>query len=192
MKKEKLTLEAIKQDLLTLVKFQLSIKSDWRFSYIIPLTLLAILLGLYLGFFIPSLVFAFSAYHIIRYIIEFIEYKSKKAAIRALIEQSDISISNEILSHIAYKTVYEPHFVVNRIKRTKTITVYYFNGGSSWRVPDLHNHYSWSNEFYISSKGLENMSIAGDEFYFVSPQSNHDIVYIYPRKIFELDASLKK
>ena len=48
MKKEKLTLEAIKQDLMKTVGFQLSNKTDWRFSYIVPITLLAVMVGVLL------------------------------------------------------------------------------------------------------------------------------------------------
>ena len=56
----------------------------------------------------------------------------------------------------------------------------------------VEKHYSWSKDFYLSSKGLENISMKGDEFYFVSLQSHHDIAYIYPCKNFELDENLKK
>ena len=108
----------------------------------------------------------------------------------SLIEQGEISISNEVFRNIAHETIYEPHRVGRRASVTKMITVYYFNGGSSWRVPDVDKHYAWSHEFYISSKGLANISIVGDEFYFVSLQAHPEIAYIYPCKNFALDAEL--
>ena len=192
MKKEKLTLEAIKQDLMKMINFQLSNKTDWRFSYIIPVTLLAVMAGILLkNVIIGLLIFSIAAYHIVLYVIEYREHKQSKLAIISLVERGEISISNEVFSHIANETIYEPHRVGRRTRSTKTITVYYFNSGSSWRVPNVDKHYAWSNEFYISSKGLENISIAGDEFYFVSLQANHEIAYIYPCKNFELDATLK-
>ena len=192
MKKEKLTLEAIKRDLMKMVEFQLSNKTDWRFSYIVPITLLAVMIGILLkNVLIGLLVFSVAAYHIVRYIIEYREYVKSKKAIVSLIEREEISISNEVFSHIANETIYEPHNVGRRARATKTITVYYFNGGYSWRVPNVDKHYAWSKDFYISSKGLENISIPGDEFYFVSLQSLHEIAYIYPCKNFELDANLK-
>jgi hypothetical protein len=197
MKKEKITLEAIKQDLLKIVNFQLSNKVEWRFSYIIPITILAVMAGVYFkNIFVGLLVFSIAAYHIVRYAIEYKEYKTNKNAIISLIERGEISIATEILSHIANETIYEPHQVRRgrgrRANATKTITVYYFDGGASWRVPTVEQHYSWSKDFYISSKGLGNISMKGDEFYFVSLQSHRDIAYIYPCKNFELDKSLNK
>ena len=192
MKKEKITLEAIKQDLMKMVNFQLSNKNDWRFSYIVPITLLAVMAGVLLkNVIVGLLIFAVAAYHIVRYVIEYREHKKSKLAIISLVERGEISISNEVFSHIANETIYEPHSVGRRARATKVITVYYFNSGSSWRVPNVDKHYAWSKEFYISSKGLENISISGDEFYIVSLQSHHEIAYIYPCKNFELDANLK-
>ena len=193
MKKEKITLEAIKQDLLKIVNFQLSNKAEWRFSYIIPITILAVMAGVYFkNIFVGLLIFSIAAYHIVRYTIEYKEYKTNKNAIISLIKRGEISIATEIFSHIAYETIYEPHRVGRRSKSAKTITLYHFNGGSSWRAPLFAKHYEWSKEYYISPKGLENISIKGDEFYFVSLQSHHDIEYIYPCKNFELDENLKK
>ena len=192
MKKEKITLEAIKQDLMKMVNFQLSNKNDWRFSYIVPITLLAVMAGVLLkNVIVGLLIFAVAAYHIVRYMIEYREHKKSKLAIISLVERGEISISNEVFSHIANETIYEPHSVGRRTRATKVITIYYFNSGSSWRVPNVDKHYAWSKEFYISSKGLENISISGDEFYIVSLQSHHEIAYIYPCKNFELDANLK-
>ena len=192
MKKEKITLEAIKQDLMKMVNFQLSNKNDWRFSYIVPITLLAVMAGVLLkNVIVGLLIFAVAAYHIVRYVIEYREHKKSKLAIISLVERGEISISNEVFSHIANETIYEPHSVGSRARATKVITAYYFNSGSSWRVPNVDKHYAWSKDFYISSKGLENISISGDEFYIVSLQSHHEIAYIYPCKNFELDANLK-
>ena len=193
MKKETLTMEAIKSDLIKIVNYQVSNKADWRFSYIVPFTALAIFLGVFTkSVFIGMAVFCVAAYHIARFIIEYKAYKIQKAAILSVIARGEISVSTEIFSHIANKTIYEPHPARRRAKATKRITVYYFDGGASWRVPTVKKHYSWSKDFYISSKGLENISIKGDEFYFVSLQSHHDIAYIYPCKNFELDKSLNK
>ena len=192
MEKEKITLEAIKQDLMKMVNFQLSNKNDWRFSYIVPITLLAVMAGVLLkNVIVGLLIFAVAAYHIVRYVIEYREHKKSKLAIISFVERGEISISNEVFSHIANETIYEPHRVGRRARATKAITVYYFNSGSSWRVPNVDKHYAWSKEFYISSKGLENISISGNEFYIVSLQSHHEIAYIYPCKNFELDANLK-
>ena len=79
MKKEKITLEAIKQDLMKMVNFQLSNKSDWRFSYIVPITLLAVMAGVLLkNVIVGLLIFSVAAYHIVRYVIEYREHKKSK------------------------------------------------------------------------------------------------------------------
>lgn len=193
MTKEKLTMEAIKSDLIKIANYQVSNKADWRFSYIVPITLLAILLGVFTqNVLIGIAVFCVAVYHTVRFVMEYKEYKTKKAAILSLIECGEISIITETFSHIANDVIYEPHRVGRRSRGTKTITLYHFNGGSSWRVPLFAKHYEWSKEYYISSKGLENISIRGDEFYFVSLQAHNDIAYIYPCKNFELDKSLEK
>ena len=193
MKKETLTLESIKSDLIKIANYQMDNKSDWRFTYIIPITALAILLGVFTkSVFIGIAVFCVAAYHIVRFIIEYKEYRAKKSAILSVIERGEISISKETFSHVAREVVYEPHRVGKRSWATKTITLYHFDGGSSWRRPLFSKHYEWSKEYYISSNGLENISIKGDEFYFVSLQSHHDVSYIYPCKNFELDKSLEK
>lgn len=192
MKKEKLTLEAIKQDLMKVAWSQMSNKADWRFAYIVPITIAAVLLGVLLkSILVGVLIFGVAAYQIVRYVIEYREHKQDERAIISLVERGELSISNEVLDRIATETIYEPHSMGKRINHTKTIAVYYFNGGDSWRVPEVYRHYDWSKDFYLSSKGLENISIVGDEFYFVSLQAHHDIAYIYPCKIFELDADLK-
>ena len=193
MKKETLTMEAIKSDLIKIANYQVSNKADWRFSYIVPFTALAIFLGVFTkNVFIGMAIFCVAAYHIVRFIIEYKAYKAKKAAILSIIERGEISISTETFSHIATDVIYEPHNVGRRTKSTKTITLYHFNGGSSWRAPLFAKHYEWSKEYYISPKGLENISIKGDEFYLVSLQLHNDIAYIYPCKNFELDKSLNK
>ena len=193
MRKEKLTLDAIKQDLLKVVSCQLSNKAEWRFSYIVPTTILAVMIGVILkNIFIGLLIFAFAAYHIVHYIIESREYKQNKKAVISLIDRVDISISTEEFSHIAHEIIYEPHTTGKHVHSTKKIAVYHFQNGASWRVPDIDKHYSWSREFYLSSEGLDNISVAGNEFFFVRLQNQSDIAYIYPCKLFELDGNLKK
>ena len=193
MTTEKLTMEAIKSDLIKIADVQVNNKADWRGHFIVPFNLLAILVGVFTkNVWIGIAVFGVAAYHIVRFVMEHKEYKTQKATILSLVERGEISISTEILSHIANDVIYEPHIVGRKTKSTKTITLYHFDGGSSWRVPLFTKHYEWSKEYYISSKGLENISIKGDEFYFVSLQAHHDISYIYPCKNFELDKSLNK
>lgn len=192
-RKEKITLDAIKKDLLKIVKFQLSIKSDWRLSYIGPITVLAVIVGALLkNIFVGLLVFSFSGYQIYCYVTEIADYITKKKVLSSAIDRGDISISTETLSHISEETIYEPHLGRKRRHSTKMINVYYFDGGSSWRVPDIDMHYEWSKDHYISTLGLENISVKGNQFFVVRLQQRFDVAYIYPCKLFLLDASLIK
>ena len=194
MKKEKITYGAVRQDLLMYANRQFDVQDDWRMAYIIPITLLAVVLGILLkNIFVGLLIFSVAAYHIVRYVMECKEYNASKNAILSLAERGNISIATEKLSHIAYETVCEPRSYSQRgLNDIRTITVYHFAGGSSWRVPNVDKHYLWSQEFYLSSKGLDNISLEGDEFFFVRLQDRPDIAYIYPCKLFELDLILKQ
>ena len=94
MKKEKLTLEAIKQDLMKVAWSQMSNKADWRFAYIVPITIAAVLLGgLLKSILVGVLSFGVAAYQIVRYVIEYREHKQDERAIISLVERGELSIS---------------------------------------------------------------------------------------------------
>lgn len=191
MKKEKLKLDNIKQDLKIILNRQMSNVADWRFSYIIPITLLALIIGFVSKKpWIGLLIFSIPAYHIVQYVIEYKKYKEQKRVMIEAIGRGAVAISVEQFSHIAVETVYEPHRVGTRGRATKTVKMFCFSSGAFWRVPLLDRHYEWSKDFFISTKGLENISISGDDFFYISLQEDHDIAYIYPCKNFELDSSL--
>lgn len=193
MKKETLLLSNISNDLKTVVNFQMSNMEEWRFSFIIPFTLISVIIGFLLKrVWIALFIFSVAVYHIVRYIIECRNYRIKKKAVINAIERSDVCISTEKLSHISTETIYEPRYVGKRRHTIKEVKYYCFESGSRWRVPDVRKHYKWSKDYYISSKGLENISIKGDEFYFISLQGHLDIAYIYPCENFELEEILKK
>ena len=91
MKKETLTMEAIKSDLIKIANYQVSNKADWRFSYIVPFTALAIFLGVFTkSVFIGMAVFCVAAYHIVRFIMKYKAYKIQKAAILSVIARGEI------------------------------------------------------------------------------------------------------
>lgn len=193
MKKETIRLEAIKQDLLKVVDLQLSTKLNWLFSQIIPITLLAILVCILVNnIFVIILVFLIAVFHITRFTIKYREYKKSKKEILSLTRREDISISKKIFNHISSEVIYDPHQYGTKARTTKSVNFYYFDGGTSWRVPNVSMHYSWSNEFNFSLQGLDNISIAGDEFFLIGLQNQPDIAYIYPCKYFELDENLIK
>ena len=55
----------------------------------------------------------------------------------------------------------------------------------------MFEHYVWSKDYCLSSKGLDNISLQGDEFFYISLRGYYNVAYIYPCKLFELDETLK-
>lgn len=192
MKKEKLTLANITEDLKQVAAFQISCLGEWRLVYIMPITLISVFFGIvFKNLWIALLIFSMAAYHIVKYIIAFKEYTAKKKALRDTLRRENLSISMERLSHIDDETVYEPYMSRRYAHYLKEVTFFYFASGWRWRLPNCQMHYQWSEEYPLSPEGLENISVSGDEFFRVSLQDHHDIAYIYPCKYFVLDVALK-
>lgn len=187
MKKEILTVENIKSDLMKVAKVQQSIRSEAREIYIIPPILLAIAFGFYTKTFWIALPFlAFAAFHIIKYIREHRQSSDAKRRISDSLERGDFSVSVEKLSHIANETVYEPHAGRRRAHSTREAVLLYFLSGASWRVPTVEKHYEWSENYYMSSAGILNTSVKDNEFYFITLKGYPNISYVYNTKMFEL------
>ncbi len=209
MTKETLTLEGVSYDFKEIAKFNMSNVREWRLLYIIPLTLLAMIITFFLKkYYITAVIFLIIVYHIIRYILEYIKYRKKINIINQMAGREDICISLEKFTNISDGTIYEPHinFYTHLTLNTrrfifhalKPVNYFCFFSGRRWRIPDgrrfmpnyCNEHYKWSKDFYISSEGLHNISLFGDEFYFVSLKGSDEISYIYPCKNFVLDSSL--
>lgn len=192
MKKEIITLSNIQEDLALVARLQISNEGDGRLVFIIPLTLVAILGGIFLkSILLPLPLLAIAAYHAVRFVSEYRDYKANMQRITDGIQRGDVSITTERFSHAATETIIEPHQTLTKTKITSIATFFYFEAGRRWRVPKVDKHYKWSKEYYVSTKGLENISLQGDEFFYVSLQGNFDIAYIYPCKNFALDPTLK-
>lgn len=190
MKKETLSLLYVKQDLERSLKFTVSNKSEWRQAYYVPITAIALIVGIYLkNVWIGLLIFSFAAYHIVRYVLESREYRALKKEILDALSRGDISVSVEKLDHIAEDRIYEPHFGKTN---SKLVSFFYFESGRSWRLPNIVKHYKWSREYCVSNEGLRNISLQGDKFYFVSLQGYDEVAYIYPFKTFVLDERIDK
>ena len=187
MTNENLTLSSIKQDLNIVAYSNISNADDWRFSYIIPIFILAISAGIYLKSFWAALfISTFDGYHIYKFAIAYKQYRRQIKAIKNTLERGAVSISVEKLSHISHETIYEPHYSHRRSHLTKDITVFYFDSARNWRVPGVTVHYKWSKDHYISQKGLENISIQGDEFYVVHYKGLTGIELLYSLNLYEL------
>ena len=193
MNKEKITLEVIKQDMYRLIKWQLAIASEWRLPYVVPITLLSVLLCLIpYSFWIGILVFSVAAYHIVRYWIAVKGFFSQKRAIRDVVTRDDIHVFVEKFSHSATKNIHEPHLGPGTESGRKDIWIFCFHSLLSWRDPIFTDLYDWSEEHTIDSRALRYMSHDGDEYFYVSLKEYPDVAYIYPCKFFDLDCSLKR
>ena len=192
MKKETLKLSNIKADLNKMADFYMSNRLDFRFTYIVPIAILAVMLGILTQrVWVGLLVLSLSSIEVVRFIRDWIAHRNTVKMVKEIIERGDISISVETLSHIAREVIYEPHTTGSYrnqgyLDETKTVAFFHFEGGGSWRVPSVETHYSWSQDYYMSQSGLENSSTQGEQFFFVCLQGYYDIAYIYPCDRFEL------
>lgn len=185
MQKELLKKENIREDLLKVIEERKDIHWEWRLCYIAPLISLALLICLvwcqpWLGL----LVFLPAVYHIVRLILALREIRARKKEILTQLDRGDLTISEEVLSHIAEENVHEPHRGFRHAHSTKMVHTYYFRSGASWRKCATEKHYAWSKLYNLSPAGLENTSVAGNTFYYVRLQSDGDIGYIYNKKMF--------
>ena len=199
MKKELLKLSNIRKDLDLVAYCTISNMSDWKLFPVIGAIILAVTLRYYLkNLWISVAISLVAIPYLIAYIKDIKKYRAQKKELTDSLDIGDISITVLKLSHIAAETIYEPHTHRNSRRSrhshrhsTKVVKIYHFVSGSSWRVPDVSTHYEWSNQYSLSSQGLENISVSGNEFYYVTLQGYSDISYIYPCKFFELDSELK-
>ena len=194
MERERLLQSNISNDLKIIVKEQISIKSEWRMTGIFAGIGLAIIFGMFYDnlWFLSVLFLCVATYHAVRYATEYREYSSKHKAVMKAINRADISVSLVRFTHISEEIIYEPHSR-RRVGSTMTKTVRYFcfESGLRWRVPRVNTHYAWSKDYYISTQGLDNISVPGNEFYFISLQGYPDISYIYPCKQFVFEGIKK-
>ena len=91
MKREILLLSNIKKDLKTILKIQMGNTGETRLAYIVPITLISIIVGVLLkNAWVALLIFSAAVYPIVLYIIEFRDYITKKKAIMNAIDGADI------------------------------------------------------------------------------------------------------
>ncbi len=191
MKKETLKLSNIQIDLTRMADFYMSNRMDFRLPYILSITLIAVILGFGTQrVWVGLLIFSLSFLALVPFIRDLRAYRNTKQLIKGAIERGNISVSVETLSHIAKEMIYEPYTASvggeGRRRNYKEVTMFYFEGGGSWRPPEFGTHYSWSQDYQLSPRGLLNTSTQGEQFFFICLQGYYDIAYIYPCDRFEL------
>ena len=187
MKKEIPTIENIRNDLVSTFEYKGVKINEKRMAFIIPFAFLAISAGfIFKNPWIVIAILTVPVYHTVRLVLEKREEKAKKQSMINMLRNGELAVSLEVLSHIAEEQIYEPHFVgFNHANATREVKVFHFESGASWRMPEGY-HYGWSETYGMSTTGLENTSVAGNTFYYVTAKQSHGIAYIYNTKFFEL------
>jgi len=185
MTKEILTLPNVTWDLKTVADLKFFHILTWKLCFIISLSLIALIDSLWIRsvwICLPTAILA--VYHIVRFLMAANRWRAEKKSIVEAVALGKISVSVETVSHIAEETVYESHPSLRGSRAAKQISVLYFQSGGSFRIPEVEIHYPWSKEYYISTKGLINITRSGDEFYLISLTRHGEIAYVYPCKSF--------
>lgn len=193
MKKEKITLDNIKEDLEFFADLNMSRKPGTLVVLLLTLTfILAFMAGMIVRSFLTGLLVMViaSIYPTVRLILEKSKRKKMQNTVRSVSTREEISISVEELSHVSEETASEPSWSGSG-RRVKLNYVWHFTSGVEWVKPlYLSGFFHWSKELSFGEAGFITTSVAGNKFYYVSLQSDPDINFIYPCKFFELDEML--
>lgn len=192
MKKEKITLDNIKEDLEYFAYLNMSKKAGVYVALLILAFILAFIAGMIVRSFLTGLLVMViaSIYPTVRLILEKSKRKKMQNTVRSVSTREDISISVEELSHVSEETASAPSWTGSH-RRVKLNYVWHFTSGAEWVKPlYLSGFFHWSKEYSLGESGFITTSVAGNKFYYVSLQSDPDINFIYPCKFFELDEKL--
>ena len=186
MKKETLTDDIIRQDILVHEVKKAKTNDKKTLVWIGPISAAALVAGYLVSWALGALI---ALLIIIPVVLYFKQEKEDEEIVESVTSGGEFTICTDVPSHIGQETVYEPHYHHNNIGRNKThytkaVTVYFFDN-AKWRVPETDKLYAWSKEMYISPQGLDNTSLRGDEFYLVTRLGESEVAYAYNRKFFE-------
>ena len=182
MIKEVLTKENIERDVVAYVNYKNSLITDSFMSFFIPITFLAILGAVAFG--MLSLPLAAVAVFIpsVCLLLWYILVLRRGFIVKEAVLADGYAVTKEPLISIVEETYVEPHVKHGRGRVLRDAKVMYFGVGS-WRIPS--RVYEWSDTFSMSAQGVENTSVAGNEFYVVTLKSTGDIVCVYNTKFFD-------
>ncbi len=187
-RKETLTHEQIKKDLLKADRGVDPMRSDSRFSLI----LLVATFGA-LGWFAlhRRWILAICLSAVVLLLLGSIPDLQASKARKAAIENGDFTVLTDRLNSIE-EDVPEASVDLGRAilssslsaaNRIKHADHFHFSS-SDWRVRRTQRFYEWSELYALSLKGLKNTSIPGDEFYVVVIGNDPHITYAYNKKLF--------
>lgn len=181
MKKELLTKEKIRADLLVTEKTRF-----WRRAQgIVDGAILVLLLSILLCVIVQTLWIAvpFACALVVLAVLFLRELNVWRARCKR-VEAGDFTVGRGNYTHEDKEEVYEPHLGHKRFSLHRTVKFWYFSNGK-WRVRYDTKHYAWSDLYAMSQQGLENVTLVGDEFYTVALLGDSDFGYVYPAKLFD-------
>ena len=194
MQKQTLTFENILTDL----RLASSSNKERHMPATLGFSLLFALLAVLLLVCLPTLpllsimLAVFSILFGVHYARERKQHRSDARALRAALDRAHLSVCIEEFSHAGEEVVVEPHSCGRHMHATRLARMIYFTSGIGWRVPlYVSRLYDWSNTHHLTFEGLQNISLAGDEFYYISLQGHPDISFAYPCKFFVLAKELE-
>ena len=183
MEREELKFENIKKDL-----ERVSAVEVGRVNYLwiagVFITPVFAIVGLFINKLIAAIFAVIWIYSLINYIPKISKNLKEKKITSEAFTRDDFSVSIEKLSHISEEIVSEPS--PRGDLRHRTVRYYHFCSGISWAEPNVADHYKWSRDFNLSSKGLSQTSVEGNEFYYVTLKGASNAAYIYNTKFFIL------
>lgn len=196
MTKEKLTLPNIRRDLLAETEKVTFVRDQKLLCLVIPVTAIALIVGILTKkAWIGLAIFALAVYPLVLYVKSCIRHRDEKRAIREAAERGDVSVSVERLASIRRETQdplyysFSCHPSGHGVRR-ETI-VFNFESGAEWQLPLYKMYYEWSRELSFRSRGLEEISAPGDEFFRIVLQGHPDAVCYYPCRFFTLGDGLE-
>ena len=195
MQKQTLTLENILTDLRLVSSSNKERYLPITLSFSLLFALLAVLLFIHLPILpLPSIMLvAFSIICGVHYAKGRKQHRSDARALRAALDRAHLSVCVEAFSHAGEEVVVEPHSCGRHMHATRLAQMVYFTSGIGWRLPlYVSRLYSWSKTHHLTFEGLQNISLAGDEFYYISLQGHPDISFVYPCKFFVLAKELEE
>lgn len=192
MAKEILTIESIRKDLDEICLDATPIIDNWRLWFVLLAPIVGLVVGIVLkNLWIGLLIAALSPYHTVVMSVRNDKNRKKhKKALDEAYKRGDlITVKEEVLERADVQEAY-----VRRGSNTTTTKVYSFRfeSGAVWSPRRFKKHYEWSKDSYISTEGLEHMSLKGDVFYRVTIEGYRGAMNYYPAKLFVLDKSLIK
>lgn len=183
MKKELLTKEKIVSDLLAVEKGRLWRRAEGLLEaagclLMIATTLCVIFQNAWIALPFGVAFFVFIAL--------FLRQMSIRRARCDRVKAGDFTVGRSNYAQESKERVFEPHLCGRRFLLYSTVKFWHFSNGK-WRAWCPSRHYAWSDLYAMSQRGLENVTLVGDEFYTVALLGDSDFGYVYPTKLFQYD-----